>query len=125
MILKKQQNELTLCPICKKGKLTIKFSPKFKRSFVACNAYPDCKTTFSLPPNRLIKKADKICDKCNFPLLLGISKGRRPWMFCFNPQCPSRQEGSFAVAKKEAAPSLDVSEESKEENSKEMNSDND
>jgi DNA topoisomerase-1 len=115
----KEQNELTICPVCKKGKLTIKFSPKFKRSFIACNAYPDCKTTFSLPPNRLIKKADKICDKCNFPLLLGITKGKRPWLFCFNPQCPTRtQEGVYVKALKEdEAPVREASEEKDEENS--------
>ncbi len=106
----KQQNELNQCPACKKGNLTIKFSPKFKRSFIACNAYPECKTTFPLPPG-MIKKADKICDKCNFPLLIRITKGKRPWMFCFNPNCPSRQEGSFAVAKKEEGKTSEESQE--------------
>lgn len=112
----KELNELTECPVCKKGKLTIKFSPRFKRSFVACNAYPDCKTTFSLPPNGIIKKADKICDKCNFPLLMRISKGKRPWLFCFNPTCPTRtQEGVYVKALKENDESTDTKEETSEE----------
>ena len=88
------QNELTLCPVCKKGKLTIKFSPKNKKFFVACNAYPDCKTTFSLPPYGVIKPIGKLCEKCGFPLLMSLRKAKRPWIFCFNPQCPSRQEGA-------------------------------
>jgi len=97
----KEQTELNECPNCKTGKLTIKFSPRFKRSFIACNAYPNCKTTFPLPPG-LIKKTDKICDKCNFPLLMRIQKGKRPWMFCFNPTCPTRLvEGVYVKAKKE------------------------
>jgi DNA topoisomerase-1 len=81
--------------------LTIKYSPKNKKHFIACNKYPDCRTTFSLPPYGLIKKftnseGQKMCDKCGFPLLMCLRKGKRPWIFCFNPNCPSR-------AKKEEA----------------------
>jgi len=88
-----KDNELVLCPKCKVGMLTIKFSPRFKRSFVACNKYPDCKTTFSLPPYGMIKKLsdNKPCSQCGFPLLMSLRKGKRPWIFCFNPECPSRK----------------------------------
>jgi len=97
----KEQTELNTCPKCNKGILAIRFNPRFRRSFIACNAYPECKTTFSLPPG-LIKKTDKICDKCGFPLLLRITAGKRPWMFCFNPTCPTRtEEGVFVKAKKD------------------------
>lgn len=112
----KQQNDLAGCPVCKKGTLTIKFSPKNKKYFVACNAYPDCKTTYSLPPYGFIKKTDKFCDKCNFPLLMSIRKGKRPWIFCFNPTCPTRLvEGVYVKAK----------EEDSETNKKETESDSD
>ncbi len=87
-----QENTLTKCPVCKKGDLRILYSRKTRRSFVACSAYPDCKTTFSLPPNSLIKKTDKTCEHCSFPMLMSIRKGKRPWFFCFNPNCPSRQQ---------------------------------
>ena len=94
--LREQEREATKlmpCQKCKKGSLVIKYSPKFKRSFIACNSYPECKTTFPLPPG-FIKKTEKICDKCSFPLLLRISKGKRPWFFCFNPACESRKNTS-------------------------------
>ena len=68
----KEQTELMKCSKCEKGILAIRFSPRFKKSFIACNAYPECKTTFSLPPG-LIKRTDKVCD-CGFPLLLRIQK---------------------------------------------------
>ncbi len=111
----KEQTELTKCSKCGKGTLTIRFNPRFHRSFIACNAYPDCKTTFSLPPG-LIKKTDKICDKCNFPLLLRITKGKRPWMFCFNPACPTRtEEGIYVKAKKDNESVSQEKEEEKEE----------
>jgi len=94
-----QENEIMLCPVCKKGMLGIKYSPKNRKYFIACNAYPNCKTTFSLPPYGMIKKLgvdsegnQKKCDKCGFPLLMSLQKGKRPWIFCFNPNCESRKQ---------------------------------
>ncbi len=94
----KQQNENNklgvTCPQCKKGELLIKFSPRFKNYFVACTSYPDCKKTFSLSSHALIKKLDdnKKCEYCQWPMLISIKKGKRPWIFCFNPLCESKKE---------------------------------
>lgn len=88
-----EQNELIQCPTCKQGKLRILFNRKSRRYFIACSAYPACKQTYSLPPNALIKKADnKLCPADNFPKLLAIRKAKRPWEFCFNPECPIEKE---------------------------------
>ncbi len=86
----KESNTLMPCPSCKQGNLRILYSKKTRRSFVACSKYPDCRQTFSLPPNALIKKSEnnKLCEADNFPKLLAIRKGKRPWEFCFNPLCP-------------------------------------
>ena len=100
----REENTLTVCPVCKKGKLRIMFGKKFRRYFVSCDAYPECKTTFSLPPNGLMKPAKKkseteegkeeneICPECGFPMIMALKKGKRPWKFCFNPKCPTRLE---------------------------------
>jgi DNA topoisomerase-1 len=88
----KKDNELMECPVCHKGKLAITYSKRNGRFFVACNSYPLCRTTFSLPPNGSIKKVNKLCEKCNFPLMMRLSKGKRPWIFCFNPNCETRRE---------------------------------
>ncbi len=88
----REENKLTLCPVCKKGTLAITYSRKNRRYFVACNAYPECKTTYSLPPDSLIKKSDKICEECGFPMLISIRRGKRPWEFCFNPQCEKNRK---------------------------------
>jgi DNA topoisomerase I len=88
----KEANKLNVCPQCKKGMLSIMYSRKTRRSFVACNAYPECKKTYSLPPNGVIKKTDKICEFCGFPMLMRLSKGKRPWIFCFNPECESNKK---------------------------------
>ncbi|MEM3091255.1 MAG: DNA topoisomerase I [Candidatus Pacearchaeota archaeon] len=92
--LEKEKNKITKCPNCTNGVLTITYSKKNKRYFIACNAYPNCKTTFSLPLYGLIKKIEpeKICEKCGFPMLMSIQKGKRPWVFCFNPNCPKNKE---------------------------------
>jgi len=88
----RKENTLQKCPKCKKGNLRILYNRTSRRYFVACNAYPECKTTFSLPPNSLIKKTDKICEKCGSPILMSIRKGKRPWEFCFNPECITNTE---------------------------------
>jgi len=94
----RKENELIICPLCKKSKLRILFNRNSRRYFVACSGYPECKTTFSLPPNALIKPSkdkegkQEFCPECQFPLLLSIKKSRKPWKFCFNPDCPTRLE---------------------------------
>ena len=85
-------NKLIQCPKCKKGDLAITYSKKWKRSFIACDAYPECKTTFSLPPGRTIKKTDKTCKECQYPILMALQYGRKPWFLCFNPKCPTNSE---------------------------------
>ncbi|MDP2924971.1 MAG: DNA topoisomerase I [Nanoarchaeota archaeon] len=89
----KENNKLGIkCPNCKEGELSIKFSPRFRSYFIACSSYPDCKQTYPLPSNSLIKKSGKICEYCNYPMLLSIKKGKKPWLFCFNKDCKSRQQ---------------------------------
>lgn len=87
----KEQNKLRLCPKCRKGNLIINYSKKTRRYFVACDAYPECKNTYSLPPNGLIKKADKNCEECGYPMVMRLSKGKKPWTFCFNPECETNK----------------------------------
>ncbi len=96
----REENTLTQCPICKKGSLAITYSRKTRRHFIACNAYPDCKTTYSLPPNGMIKKTNKICEHCGFPLLMNLKRGRKPWVFCFNRECETNKERIQAYKEK-------------------------
>ncbi len=99
----REENKLNICPVCKKGNLGITYSKKTRRYFVACDAYPKCKNTYSLPPNSLIKKSDKVCEKCGFPMLMSIRKGKKPWTFCFNPECETNRERIKAYRKKKKA----------------------
>ncbi|MEM3112954.1 MAG: DNA topoisomerase I [Candidatus Pacearchaeota archaeon] len=91
----KKENLIMQCKICNNGDLTIKYNKSSNRYFIACSAYPDCKITYSLPPNGLIKKSEKICELCGWNMLISIRKGKRPWIFCFNPDCESRQKKEY------------------------------
>ena len=82
-------NFLGKCVKCKKGDLQMRRG-KFGQ-FAACNKYPKCKTTYSLPNNALIKPAKKVCEQCGLPIVLAIKKAKRPQEFCLNPDCPSKQ----------------------------------
>jgi len=88
---KNKENLIGDCPVCKKGNLRVIFSKKSKKRFIACDAYPKCKTTFSLPQKGLVKSADKICPECGYPVIMVITKGKRPWVFCINPNCKGKQ----------------------------------
>jgi DNA topoisomerase-1 len=87
------------CPICE-GNLMMK-KGKFGR-FIACDNYPKCSITFKLPANALFKPSDKICDKCNHPMVIIIQKGKRPNEVCINPECSSKEITDLAM-RKEAA----------------------
>ncbi|MEK6835894.1 MAG: DNA topoisomerase I [Nanoarchaeota archaeon] len=78
------------CHKCKIGDLRILYNRNSKSYFIACNKYPECKTTFSMPKYALPKPND-ICKECNYPRLKMIRKGKRPYDFCINPECPSRK----------------------------------
>jgi len=97
----KIENTLCTCPKCKKGNLAITYSPKTKRKFIACDAYPDCKTTYSLPPRGTIKKTDKLCEECGFPMMMALSAGRKPWFFCFNTECSTNKKRLEEYKKKQ------------------------
>ncbi len=88
----KRENTLNKCPKCGEGSLAIMYSKKTRRYFVACNKYPECRNTYSLPPNGAIKKTDKVCEECGWPMLMRLSKGRKPWIFCFNPECATNKK---------------------------------
>lgn len=83
-----EMTNLGECPICKEGMLSLR-KGKYGR-FAACNKYPGCKTTFSMPGNALIKPAKKLCEVCHYPMVLAIKKGKQPMEFCINKECKSK-----------------------------------
>ncbi|MBI2672892.1 DNA topoisomerase I [Candidatus Woesearchaeota archaeon] len=86
------------CLKCSKD-LRVLFSRRFKSYFVACSGYPDCKTTYSLPQG-LPKPSDKKCKECDFIMVTIIRKGRRPYDYCINKECPAKVKWREEQAKK-------------------------
>ena len=44
-----------------------------------------------------------MCEECGFPKLISIKKGRRPWEFCFNPNCETNRKRIEEYQKKKEA----------------------
>ncbi|MBW3020679.1 DNA topoisomerase I, partial [Candidatus Woesearchaeota archaeon] len=76
------------CPNCKEGTLKIR-KGKFGR-FIACDNYPDCKTTYSVPNIGLIKPCEDLCDACG-GVMITIIKPKGAQKVCLNKECPSKK----------------------------------
>jgi DNA topoisomerase-1 len=87
----KEERKIMPCKVCNKGMLGIRYGKKYKSYFVGCDAFPECSNTYGLPKSSLIKTSDKVCEHCNWKMLVSIKRGKRPWVFCFNPECPSKE----------------------------------
>jgi len=88
-----QERTIGNCPHCKTGKLMILYSRKTRKRFIGCTNYFKgiCTTSFPLPQKGTAKPAQKNCQACEWPLVFVRLKGRRPWMLCFNPNCPLKE----------------------------------
>jgi len=74
------------------GELIVRIARKTKKRFIGCNAYPECKTTFSLPQKGLLVTTREKCKHCGYPIVKIIKKGRKPWNLCINQDCPGKDE---------------------------------
>ena len=96
-----EANYIGKCPACKEGDLMLRRG-KFG-IFVACNKYPECKTTFKLP-RLYIKPSKGICKVCGFPTVLVIKARRQPQEICFNPDCKSKDVEKDLLKEKRVCP---------------------
>jgi len=80
------------CPNCQNGNIVIKKSKSGK--FAGCNAYPNCKTLYSLPRSGF-KLTEKKCDKCNAPII--IATGNNNQEMCINTNCPTRTQAMNSI----------------------------
>ncbi|HIJ01785.1 TPA: hypothetical protein HA363_03975 [Candidatus Woesearchaeota archaeon] len=85
------------CPNCEKGNLKIMYSRKSKRKFIACDAYPECKTIMNMPGYN-IKVFDKTCEHCKYPIVRVIA-GKNTKELCINNHCPSKKHEDKKVQK--------------------------
>ena len=87
-----QQRVVGSCLHCVTGKLVIIYSRTTGKRFLGCTGYfkGQCKTTFPLPQTGIVKPVGKVCSVCGWPMMQYQAKGRRPWVFCVRPDCPSK-----------------------------------
>jgi len=89
---KETQNNMTKigpCPKCKQGELHLR-TGKYGQ-FLACNKYPDCKTTFNIPNNAVVKGNGESCPDCGYPIVEIKQKRKGPKKYCINPECKSKK----------------------------------
>ncbi len=78
------------------GDLVIKRS-KAGKYFAACNNYPKCANTYSLPQGAKILPTGNTCEHCNTPIIKVIRKGRRPFEMDLDPNCITKKEWAKEV----------------------------
>ncbi|MFH1306148.1 MAG: DNA topoisomerase I [Candidatus Micrarchaeota archaeon] len=85
---RKEASMLGTCPKC--GKNLRRIMSRNKKQFVGCTGYPNCTQTYSLPQMALIEPQNRICEKCNTPIIKVIRKGRRPFEMCLESTCETK-----------------------------------
>jgi len=91
-----QERIIGTCPSCGTGELMILYSRKTKKRFIGCTNYFKglCETSFPLPQRGTVKPARRNCRACGWPIVQVRMRARRPWMLCFNPDCPRKEPRS-------------------------------
>ena len=78
------------CPKCD-AELRVIRAKKSKKRFVGCSGYPDCSNSYPLPQFGDVLPLGSICDDCGSPKIKVISKGKRPWELCLDPNCVTKE----------------------------------
>ncbi len=88
-ITTKERRLMGTCSKCG-GDLLVRHSGAGKR-FLGCSNYPKCTETHSLPQYGLLLSSDLECNKCGSHIVRIIRKGKKPWLFCINQDCPGKK----------------------------------
>jgi DNA topoisomerase-1 len=90
---KREERIVGPCPTCKTGKSMILRSRKTGKQFIGCSNYfkGKCSASFALPQSSLVSVTRKECKRCGWPVVQIRKEGRRAWMLCFNPDCPTKR----------------------------------
>ena len=79
------------CPKCGVNRIRIIRSKATKKRFVGCEGYPNCDQTYPIPQRGDIIGTGEICPQCQTPKIKVLG-GRRPWVLCLDPNCPTKAE---------------------------------
>ncbi len=89
------------CPKCGEHRLRVIRSKTTKKRFVGCEGYPQCDQTYPLPQRGDIIGTGEICPQCGSPKVKVLG-GRRPWVLCLDPHCPTKAEYQEKKAARES-----------------------
>ncbi|MFA5406090.1 MAG: DNA topoisomerase I [Candidatus Nanoarchaeia archaeon] len=78
------------CPVCKHD-MIIRIAHRSGKRFIGCSHYPDCHNSYPLPQHGLVQITNDVCKHCGLKKIALIRKGKRPFTFCSNLDCPSRE----------------------------------
>ena len=73
------------------GDLVIKRS-KAGKQFVACNNYPECTNTYSIPQQALVVPSGKTCEHCKTPIVKIIRRGKGVFEMDLDPNCVTKEK---------------------------------
>ncbi len=65
--------------------------------FLACSAYPECKTTRPLPEEEAQNKTDEVCDKCGAPMVIKTGRFGRFLACSAYPKCKNTKAITLGV----------------------------
>jgi DNA topoisomerase I len=85
-----KKNTLCTCLKCGKGDMRVLTSRKTRKRFLACSAYPKCKTCWGMPQKGSFSVLKTNC-KCGTPYVNFYIRKGRPWRLCLNPDCEYKE----------------------------------
>ena len=82
------------CPKCD-SPMVIKWGRNGR--FLACSAYPECKTTKPLPEEEALMKTDQVCDKCEAPMVVKVGRFGRFLACSRYPDCKNTKAITLGI----------------------------
>ncbi len=92
----REDRALGACPGCG-SQLRLLKAKKTRKRFVGCENYPKCRVTYPLPQFGMVVPTGESCPECGSPRIKVVNKGRKPWVLCLDPECPTKKEEKEAV----------------------------
>lgn len=85
--LKQEVQILGKCPHCGSN-LRVMWS-RYKKRFVGCAGYPNCKQLYPLPQVGNISSTNEVCKECNSPII--VVNGKKNFKMCLDPNCKTKE----------------------------------
>jgi DNA topoisomerase-1 len=88
----KDSSMVGVCPLCNIGNLLIIKSLKSRKRFIVCSQYrmTGCSASAPLPQTGKLIKSKYPCPICRWPIMIRIFGRNKPWKFCVNSKCESK-----------------------------------